>query len=81
MSSVGVVGRIASIPLLLWAIVWVIECWLNPSPENLDRGGELIARAATPWWVPFVEHLPEIALALLAVMAVGFLYMLLRDDA
>ena len=81
-------GRIASIPLLLWAIIWVIQSALNPSPEKIDQGGELIAKAATPWWIPLLEHAPAIVsgiliavLVLVVVVAIGFVYTLLRNEA
>ena len=51
------IAEIFSIPLIARTAVWVVSYTVSPSLDKIDQGGQLIAQAATPWWVSVVQFL------------------------
>jgi hypothetical protein len=49
----AVLGAISAISI----IFWVVNVMTNPTPENISQGGQLIADAITPWWIPVIQFL------------------------
>ena len=50
--------RILAIPLLIAISLWIINSLSNPnSPKVAEKGAELIAQAAIPWWIPVLQFL------------------------
>ena len=51
---------------------WMLNYTLNPSPEKISKAGELIAQAATPWWIPVVQFFAPLGIVG-AIVIVGLL--------
>jgi len=65
-------AAIFSIPLISRTIVWVVSYTVNPSLDKIDQAGQLIAQAATPWWVSVTQFLKPLG----ALGAIGIIVLL-----
>ena len=54
---------------------WAFSYLINPSPEKIDQAGQLIAQAATPWWIPVIQFLASASLGIFgAILIIALLY-------
>jgi hypothetical protein len=65
-----------TVPLLFQTVIWSVSSVVNPSPENIQKGGELIAEAAVPWWVGIMEWMAGLGGTVAAVLIIGFIFFL-----
>lgn len=71
--AVGIVLTILAVPFLVKYTLWAGSAAMNPGdPEVMSGAAELVADAATPWWVPFVEFLSGIPGKVGAFLLLGF---------
>lgn len=69
-------ATILGIPFLISVATWIVASLSNPtSGQVIEKGGELIAQAAIPWWIPVLQFLSGIPLVG-AILAVIFLIIL-----
>lgn len=71
MGIIRAIPTLLAIPLILSMVILVISTAINPTPDKIEKAGEILAEAATPWWIPVFEVLATI---LGGLVAVGFLY-------
>ena len=66
------------LPLLIKFLFWAIISITNPSPENIEKGAELIAESAIPWWIGVIEWLASLPLSsiIAAVLIIVCIYFL-----
>lgn len=73
--EIGVmIGVVVGLPLLIRSLSWSVGYAISPSPENIEKGVELIADAAVPWWLGVMESLAALPLAGLLIF--GFILFL-----
>ena len=73
-----VIAAILSVPTIAGIIVWAISYTANPTPEKIDQAGQLIAQAATPWWVSVIQFLAPLG-TIGAIGIVGLLFMMKKN--
>lgn len=73
-----VVFVIFVLPLLLHFVGWAISSIINPTPENIEKGTELIAQAATPWWVTVFQWIGDHTEGLLATVLILIIILILK---
>ncbi|MCK5660510.1 MAG: hypothetical protein KAH86_04060 [Methanosarcinales archaeon] len=67
---------IFTFPLLIDLAQWVIASTTNPSPDNIEKGVEFIAKSAIPWWIQPIEWLAGFG-DIGAYLLVGFIFFLI----
>jgi len=73
---------IVSIPILVGMSAWALSYLMNPSPEKIGQAGQLIAQAATPWWVPAIQFLTSASLGILgAILIFALLYFVAKGGS
>lgn len=74
--AIAFIEVLFGIPFIIGVGVWIIQVLFNPtSPQVIEKGGQLIAQAAIPWWVTvlqFLTSLPGIG-AILAALFIIYL--------
>jgi hypothetical protein len=70
-----ILAIIAVVPIACW----VFSYMLNPSPDKISKAGELIAQAATPWWVPVVQFFAPLGI-IGAIIIIGVLIFASRQS-
>ena len=69
---------IFSIHIIARTIVWVLSYTVDPSLDKIDQAGQLIAQAATPWWVSVIQFLAPLG-ALGAIVIIVLLFFVARN--
>ena len=59
---IGIIGGIFSLITIVSFMIWMLKTMVNPTPENVSQGGELIAQAAIPWWITAIQYLAPLGL-------------------
>ena len=54
---IGYIGGFFSLVTIVSLTIWMLTTRASPTPENISKGGELIANAAIPWWVTVIQFL------------------------
>ena len=68
---------IFTVPALFGIIIWSITSVNGPdNPENIKKGGELIAESAIPWWLGFFEAVASLPAGIAAILIIGFVFFL-----
>ncbi len=67
------------IPILVGMAAWAFSYVLNPSPDKVDQVGQLIAQAATPWWVPVIQFLVPLGI-IGAILILVLLYFVAKGE-
>ncbi len=73
-----IVFMVFVLPLLLTFVGWAISSVINPTPENIEKGTELIAQAATPWWVTVFQWIGDHTTGLLATILILGIILILK---
>lgn len=80
MKGIGqLVALIFGLLLIAKSIVWMLGSVINPSPEAIEKGGELIADAAVPWWIGVMGWLEALPFA--GFLILGFILFLVWSGA
>jgi hypothetical protein len=66
------------LPLLVNFVSWAISSTTNPNPENIERGTELIAQAATPWWITAIQWIATHIKGIMATILILCVILLMR---
>ncbi|NMX21926.1 hypothetical protein C5S30_05750 [ANME-1 cluster archaeon GoMg4] len=74
--AILIVFLVFMLPLLIKCLSWAIISITNPSPENIEKGAELIAESAIPWWIGVIEWLASLPSIIAAVLIIVFIYFL-----
>jgi len=68
----AILSFIFGLPILVAVAFFVLSSMISPDAENISQGGELIAAAATPWWIGVFEGLAALPFAAFFVLAFIF---------
>lgn len=74
--AILIVFLVFILPLLIKCLFWAIISITNPSPENIEKGAELIAESAIPWWIGVIEWLASLRGIIAVVLIIVFIYFL-----
>lgn len=75
MNAKEIVILLITLPLLFNFSLWAIVSITNPSPDNIDKGVELIVESAIPWWIKIINWLSSFEL-IGGYLIIGFLFVL-----
>ena len=64
------------LPFSIRVLSWTIVSTTDPSPENIEKGTELIAESAVPWWIGIIEWLASLPGLIAAVLIIVFIIFL-----
>lgn len=70
----AVISVIVGLPLLVRSLSWSVASAISPSAESIEKGVELVADAAVPWWLGVMEWLAALPFAGLLIL--GFVLFL-----
>jgi len=73
--AILIIFVVFTLPFLLKLLSWTFVSTTNPSSESIEKGGELIAEAAVPWWIGVIEWLSSLQ-GIGAILIVGFIFFL-----
>jgi len=71
--AILMVSLVFILPLLIKFLFWGIISITNPSPDNIEKGAELIAESAIPWWIGVIEWLANLRGIIAIILIIGFL--------
>lgn len=74
--AILMVFLVVILPLLIKSLSLAIISITNPSPENIEKGAELIAESAIPWWIGVIEWLANLRGIIAVVLIIVFIYFL-----
>ena len=70
----AIISVIVGLPLLTKFMFWIVSSTISSSTESIQKGVELIAGSAVPWWLGVMEWLAALPLAGLLIL--GFILFL-----
>lgn len=75
--AILIIFLLFTLPFLINLLSWTIVSTTNPSPQNMEKGGELIAESAIPWWIGVIEWLAGLPGEIGVILIVGLIFFLI----
>jgi len=64
------------LPTLLTLTVWTHDISKNPSADNMQKGVEIVAEDAIPWWLGIFVWIASLGGMLSVILLLGLIYFL-----
>jgi hypothetical protein len=75
--AVLIVFLVFILPGLVGIIVTSIKSAVDPSPENIGKSVEEVAKQSIPWWVGVIEWFAQLPNQIASVLLLGFIFFLI----